>query len=130
MSECVHCGREVEGLFMLPSGDFYLCKTCYDQALDFVGDPTIHHWKTVHVAVAGLDAETTYVVERCRICGDLRVDTDTKVVEWVGDGAPDVEPIPDAEIEAAGATEGADDEEAAERAVNESFSQPPSSIDR
>lgn len=81
---------------MLPSGDFYLCKTCYDQAVDFVGDPTIHHWKTVHVEVEGLGAETTYVVERCRICGDLRVDTGTKVVEWVGDDAPE-EPIPDAE---------------------------------
>lgn len=126
MSECVHCGREVEGLFMLPSGDFYLCKTCYDQALDFVGDPTIHHWKTVHVAVAGLDAETTYVVERCRICGDLRVDTDTKVVEWVGDGAPDVEPIPDAEAEA----DAIDDDEAVGQVAGESYSRPPSGTDR
>lgn len=126
MSECVHCGREVEGLFMLPSGDFYLCKTCYDQALDFVGDPTIHHWKTVHVAVAGLDAETTYVVERCRICGDLRVDTDTKVVEWVGDGAPDVEPIPDAEAEATVI----DDDEAVGQVAGKSYSRPASGTDR
>ena len=111
---------------MLPSGDFYLCKTCYDQALDFVGDPTIHHWKTVHVAVAGLDAETTYVVERCRICGDLRVDTDTKVVEWVGDGAPDVEPIPDVEAKA----DATDDDEAVGQVAGESYSRPPSGTDR
>lgn len=69
---------------MLPSGDFYLCKTCYENAIDFVGDPTIHHWETVHVAIEGRGSDSTYVVERCRICGDLRVDDDTAVVEWIG----------------------------------------------
>jgi hypothetical protein len=110
---------------MLPSGDFYLCKTCYDQAIDFVGDPTVHHWNTVHVEVAGLGAETTYVVERCRICGDLRVDTDTEVVEWVGDDAPnETAPIPDAEAEAEDRrAEAADDDaDQDERLVQEPYS--------
>lgn len=75
---------------MLPSGDFYLCKTCYESAIDFVGDPTIHHWETVHVAIEGRGSDSTYVVERCRICGDLRVDDDTAVVEWItGDDEDD-----------------------------------------
>lgn len=132
VSACVHCGREVEGLFMLPSGDFYLCKTCYDQAVDFVGDPTIHHWKTVHVEVEGLGAETTYVVERCRICGDLRVDTGTKVVEWVGDDAPE-EPTPDAEDDGDGdesARDGSDESAENDGDVEEPYRNVPSRAER
>lgn len=83
-SECVHCGREVDGLFMLPSGDFYLCQTCYENALDFVGDPTVHHWRTVYVAIEDRGSDSTYVVERCRICGHLRLDESVKVIEQVG----------------------------------------------
>lgn len=89
---------------MLPSGDFYLCKTCYESAIDFVGDPTIHHWETVHVAIEGRGSDTTYVVERCRICGDLRVDDDTEVVEWI---TPDDE---DDLVESVDAGDGAGDE--------------------
>lgn len=82
--ECVHCDREIDGLFVLPSGDFYLCHTCYENALDFVGDPTTHHWETVHVAIEGRGSDSTYVVERCRICGHLRVDESVKVIEQMG----------------------------------------------
>lgn len=84
-SECVHCGREVDGLFILPSGDFYLCRTCYENALDFVGDPTLHQWRTVQVEIEGWGADSTNVVERCRICGHLRVDETVEVIEEVND---------------------------------------------
>lgn len=83
---------------MLPSGDFYLCHGCYDRAIDFVGDPTIHHWETVHVEIAGLSADATYVVERCRICGDLRVDEGAKVVEWVPEKRS-LDPVADTDVE-------------------------------
>lgn len=123
---------------MLPSGDFYLCKRCYDRAIDFVGDPTIHHWKTVQVEIAGLTADSTYVVERCRICGDLRVDEDTEVVEWTGADAREsmVEPIPDAEMESAGHdgdrqnANAKRDDATPERAVHEPYRYSSSSADR
>ena len=94
---CDHCDRTADGLFMLPTGEFYLCQTCNDNALDFVGDPTAHQWETVSVCLEGRGAASTYAVERCDICRDLRVDETVRVVEVVEDPDRERAEVGDAE---------------------------------
>jgi hypothetical protein len=45
-----------------------------------------HHWQPVDVQIAGRGSASTYAVERCTECGDLRVDETVEVVEVI-DGA-------------------------------------------
>jgi len=101
MSDCAHCGDSITGAeteVSVPADRLAtglsaqtLCEGCHKiwvhtpRSSERSDDPTIHQWITVDAAVEGRGSMATYAVERCLVCGDLRIDKNVEVIEEVSD---------------------------------------------
>lgn len=92
MPNCDHCGDDVTGKHTVTypaeqvrpyDGDRTLCADCDEGFVPVLGDPRHHQWTPVNAAIEGRGSMATYVVERCTICGDLRIDESAEVIERV-----------------------------------------------
>lgn len=101
MTECDHCGDEIKDAGRateIPGDqigpdepDRTLCDGCYaswtvirrPRPAEWK-DPADHRWTTADTAVEGRGSMTTYAVDRCLICGNLRIDHSAEIVEEVG----------------------------------------------